>query len=407
MISDSDDPLAAPLDLLPLGDRHALAIISRGGALSAVPVVRDGALRRAGPGDGVSEALLELIVGTAGRTSTGRFGVVSWATGRVPKGERAVGVDQTNESVIVGDTAVVKWATHLERGPHPAPGRLTSLTASGFTAMPTPWGIITWAPDDGPETLVATATGFLPGAVDGWTWAVDLFQVAARTGDHTAVTRTCASLGEVIADLHAALAATVTIATETDARRWRDNAFETFDTALRLADPDLADRLTRHADVIATTLQRLATLAGVPILDVHGDLHVGQILRSTNTLLVNDFDGNPVLPAAERVLPAPAAVDLAGIIQSLAHVAIVAARRGELSPDRLQPVDLAARTALYDAYLSRLTENGQAAVHVEAALTALRLQQVLREIIYAARHLPRWMYVPDSALPALLDEMSR
>ena len=33
-----------------------------------------------------------------------------------------------------------------------------------------------------------------------------------------------------------------------------------------------------------------------------------------------------------------------------------------------------------------------------------RMQQVLREIIYAARHLPRWMYVPDAALPALLDE---
>ena len=42
-----------------------------------------------------------------------------------------------------------------------------------------------------------------------------------------------------------------------------------------------------------------------------------------------------------------------------------------------------------------------------ALLEAFRLQQVLREIVYAARHLPRWMYVPDAALPALLDEGSR
>ena len=105
MISDTDDPLDAPLDLLPLGDRHALAIISSDGELSAVPVVRDGGIRRAGPGDGAAEALLELIVGTAGRSSAGRFEVVSWANGRVPNGERAVGVDQTNESVIVGGIA--------------------------------------------------------------------------------------------------------------------------------------------------------------------------------------------------------------------------------------------------------------------------------------------------------------
>ncbi len=407
MISDTDDPLDAPLDLLPLGDRHALAIISSDGELSAVPVVRDGGTRRASPGDGAAEALLELIVGTAGRSSAGRFEVVSWANGRVPNGERAVGVDQTNESVIVGDIAVVKWATHLERGPHPAPGRLTGLTAAGFTAMPTPWAVLTWTPDDGPETLAATVTGYLPGAVDGWTWAVDLFLDAARTGDHSAVLCTCSSLGEVIADLHIALAATVTVATDTDARRWRDSAFATFDAAHRLADPQLADLLTRHADTIAATLQHLAALTGVPILDVHGDLHVGQILRSSNMLLVNDFDGNPVLPPDERVLPAPAAVDLAGIIQSLTHVGIVAARRSDLTPEQLRPVELTARTALYEAYLNRLADNGQTGLHIDDALIALRLQQVLREIVYAARHLPRWMYVPDAALPALLHEMSR
>ncbi len=41
---------------------------------------------------------------------------------------------------------------------------------------------------------------------------------------------------------------------------------------------------------------------------------------------------------------------------------------------------------------------------ISAPLRAFRTQQVLREIIYAAKHLPRWMYVPDAALPALLDE---
>ena len=33
---------------------------------------------------------------------------------------------------------------------------------------------------------------------------------------------------------------------------------------------------------------------------------------------MTDFDGNPVLPAAERMLPIPAALDVAGMAQSLA-----------------------------------------------------------------------------------------
>ncbi|WNG87490.1 glucosamine kinase [Mycobacterium sp. ITM-2016-00317] len=398
----------SPADLLLLGDRHALVIVDADGTLSAVPAVADGdRWRRAGAGDGAAEALLRLLARRPGRSSDGRFQMLSWTTVSAPRGERPVTVDQTNESVIVGDAAVVKWATHLESGPHPAPGRLACLTAAGFTAMPTPWGVVTWTPDDGAETLVATVTEYLPGAVDGWTWAVELFKAAARSGDHAAVVHTCTALGDVVADLHSSLAATVTTSTRADAERWRDNAFTTLAAARSLAGAGNAQLLAEHADTVAASLARLADLVDVPILDAHGDLHVGQVLRTGEVMVVTDFDGNPVLPPAERVLPVPAAVDLAGILQSLSHVAIVAAERSELAPQSLAPVDAAARAALRDAYLRRLSETGHADLHLDHALTAFRLQQVLREIVYAARHLPRWMYVPDAALPALLQEMSR
>lgn len=161
------------------------------------------------------------------------------------------------------------------------------------------------------------------------------------------------------------------------------------------------------ADVVAAVLEGLAGLTDVPILDAHGDLHVGQVLRTGDRLVITDFDGNPVLAPAERVLPVPAAVDLAGILQSLSHVAAVAGRRRALDPQTLRAVDEAARAALLEQYVRRLGQAGRGELHTVAALPALRLQQVLREIIYAARHLPRWMYVPDAALPALITEMSR
>lgn len=396
------------LDLLPLGDRHALAIVDHDGELSAVPTVTDGdRWRRARAGDGAAEALLQLLADTPGRTALGRFEVVSWTGGPPPVTERPVTVDQTNESVIVGDRAVVKWATHLEPGPHPAPGRLAALTAAGFTAMPTPWGLVTWTPPDGAETLAATVTGYLPGAVDGWTWAVELYQDAARSGDHAALVGASSTLGTVVADLHLSLTATVTTSTAADAQRWHDGAVATLAAARDLAGPATAALLDAHSEQVAVILERLSMLVDVPILAAHGDLHVGQVLRAGDRLVLNDFDGNPVLPPAERVRAVPAAVDLAGILQSLCHVAIVAARHGELAPQHLAPVDSVARGALLDAYLRRLAEAGHADLHVQRALTAFRLQQVLREIVYAGRHLSRWMYVPDAALPALLEEMSR
>src|SRR5690606_27966767 len=46
--------------------------------------------------------------------------------------EQPITVDQTNRSVIVGETVVVKWFPRPVRGPHPALGPLAHLAATGF-----------------------------------------------------------------------------------------------------------------------------------------------------------------------------------------------------------------------------------------------------------------------------------
>ena len=266
-------------------------------------------------------------------------------------------MDQTNESVIVGDSAVVKWATHLQQGPHPAPQRISALRDAGFTGMPVPWGLVTWQPPEGAETLVAYADEYLPGAVDGWTWAVDMV--------------TSAALG--------------------------------LDIACALGDFPSSTILRDRREQVSSELEILGTLAGTVVIDGHGDLHVGQVLHSAGRFVVTDFDGNPVLPASERILPITAAVDVAGMAQSLAHVAVVARRHTPLDARALADADESARGNFLDAYARRLADLGHTDLYDARALRALRIQQAMREMIYAARHLPRWMYVPDAALPALLD----
>jgi maltokinase len=365
----------------------------------------DGSWRRARPGDGAAEALLKTLATAPETSATGSFTVHAWSS-REAVGERAVTVDQTNESVIVGEAAVVKWATHLQPGPHPAPRRIEVLRANEFRFMPRPWGLVTWRTDDGDETLVVNVDEYLPGAVDGWTWAVDLFADAARYSVPSLDPLLAASVdvGTVVAELHAALATTATTASQDDAHRWWSAALGTLNQSVEFGDSVTAELLRQRRPEIEQTLRSLSASAGTRLIEGHGDLHVGQVLQHAGGYVVTDFDGNPVLPPDERVLPVPASLDVAGLAQSLTHAAIVARRHHEVVDGSLAVAERAARQAFVGSYVDRLTVLGHAGLYDPAPLRAFRLQQVLREIIYAAQHLPRWMYVPAAALPLLLDE---
>lgn len=391
------------LDWLELSEVHRLAIVASGLGRSALPMIRRDGWQPARPGDGASAALSRLLAAQSGSYQIGGFRVQSWAA-RAVDGERGMNVDQTNESVIVGDCAVVKWAVHLQEGPHPAPRRIAVLRDAGFTGIPKPWGVVTWRPPDGEETLAAYVDEYLPGAVDGWTWAVEMMTAAALTADPTESVRTSHALGVLIADLHSALASTTSTATTADTQRWHAAATATLETACAVGDSVSSAVLSARRAEVSAELAALPTLTGTAVLEGHGDLHVGQVLRSDDRLFVTDFDGNPVLTAAERMLPIPAAVDVAGMVQSLAHVAIVASRYTEVPPAALQAAETATRQAFLDAYVTRLRAAGHGRLFDPRPLRALRLIQVMREMIYAANHLPRWMYVPDAALPALLDD---
>jgi maltokinase len=397
--------LPEPLDALDLTDGSRLAIVTDTDGLSALPQVRDpdGCWRRARPGDGAGEALLDLLVRTQRPDAKGRFMIQSW-TERTASGERAIGVDQTNESIIVGESAVVKWATHLQEGPHPAPRRISILRDAGFGGMPSPWGLVTWRPPDGAETLVVSVDEYLPRAVDGWTWAVELITAAAQDHAPGQAVDAATEVGIVVADLHAALACTATTASLHDSARWRDTAMKTLETVCTLDDSASVEIARARRDEIEDVLNTLGTLTGTPVIEGHGDLHVGQVLRVDGRFVVTDFDGNPVLTAQERMLPIPTILDVAGMAQSLAHTAIVARKYAPLDPAALAEADDAVRAAFLGAYADRIAHRGHADLYDPAPSRAFRMQQVLREIIYAARHLPRWMYVPDVALPALLDE---
>ena len=193
-------------------------------------------------------------------------------------------------------------------------------------------------------------------------------------------------------------------ASDPDAARWLDRALRTVDEAVTVTTGEPGERFRARADTARTVVaDGLRTAAGTAVSRVHGDLHVGQVLRWDGGYAVSDFDGNPVLPATERDLPQPPARDVAGMLRAIDHVGRIVDRVTEharAADVRVWAAD--AREAFLVAYRAAIAAAGRPDLLDERLLPAMEVEQECRELVYAARHLPRWTYVPDAALVELL-----
>ncbi|KAB8197114.1 aminoglycoside phosphotransferase [Nonomuraea phyllanthi] len=306
-------------------------------------------------------------------------------------GERDFGphVDQTNYSVVVDEQVVVKWLTPPVPLPHPTPEVLAHLVEAGFNDTAPPYAALTRAVD-GREELLAVVTGYLPEARDGWEWCVD----EAESGDASFASE----LGRLAADLHLALA-TLPV-TGTAGVPLPERAEAALAQALELTDGEdgawLAGAAARMRAELAPLRAGGTDEPAAPRIRIHGDLHVGQILRWRDGHAVIDFDGNPTVSDADPCQPA--ARDVAQLTTSLEHVAQVAIRRRGTDPGRAAGWAAAARAGLLAAYRARLAERHRPDLLDERLIRPFEVEQECRELIYAARHLPRWRYAPMGVL---------
>jgi len=156
--------------------------------------------------------------------------------------------------------------------------------------------------------------------------------------------------------------------------------------------PELAER----ADAIARAFDPLERLARVPPLQrVHGDFHLGQVLRSGDgRWYVLDFEGEPQASAAEKTRPDLALRDLAGMLRSLDYAAAVG-RAGD-------PGWLAEARARLIAGYQAGNEHTDDDVNLDVLLPALELDKALYEVVYESGNRPDWVHIPLGGVDRLL-----
>lgn len=390
---------------LPLPTGALVSVFESGDDVVVAPLVAEaGGVRRALPGDGAFEGILEAI---RVELRLGGFRGVRWTESPTAVGERTIEVDQSNDSVVVGDTAVVKLFPRTAVGPQPGLDVPAHLAAVGFEETPTPIGALVWTDDEGRDALLATAAGYLPGARDGWDWFVELVEAAA-VGDAAwgQAEAPADAIGGLVARLHRALATPSTVFRSpvgtADAATWQPGAEATLAEALARTDGVAGERLAELAPAAAAAIELLASIGPTPTMRIHGDLHVGQVLRWDGGDAVSDFDGNPLATLGSRTTPGPAARDIASMTCAIDHIGRIVARRHPEADADIQSWARDARARFLGAYRAGLGHDAPE-LFDERLLFPLEVAQECHEFVYAARYIPRWRFVPEAALPALLE----
>jgi maltokinase len=297
--------------------------------------------------------------------------------------ERPIGLDQSNTSYVVGERLVVKLYRRIWPGPHPEVELGRYLTESAaLDCVPAFAGSLHWG-----DHAVALVQEYVPGR-DGWSWGAE----AVRAGDVTDVAR----LGAESARLHAALAGHGTaVAGAADLRSWRVDAEAQLGRAIAMVPAGVAAELHGYRTRIVAELAALESPAApVTLQRLHGDFHIGQVLRtSEGRLVVVDLEGEPTRPVGERARPGPALRDVAAMLRSFDHLGRHVVHDLGGSAGRVEAWIGRARAAYLDAY----------GPVDEALLRALEVEKETYEFTYAAAFLPEWMYAPVGGMRRLME----
>jgi len=324
--------------------------------------------------------------------------------------------EQSNSSVAFGEDAYMKVFRKVTPGVNPDIQLHQVLTEVGSENVAALYGWVdTLVPESAPperqEVLqLAMLQQFFRTATDGWDLA--LASVRALFGDpevHASLSGgdfagEASRLGEALAEVHGQLA-------------------EHFPTEVRgpdataaLADA-MAERLERavaavpalgeYAGPLADTFTRVADLDSITVQRVHGDLHLGQTLRTSKGWKLVDFEGEPARPLAERMLPDSRWRDVAGMLRSFDY----APRSVEHAQVDDDPVTREQRRTRAEEWAIRNRNHFLIGYSPDGLdddervlLDAYVADKAVYEAVYEARNRPGWLDIPLAAVARLAED---
>ena len=398
------------------------------------------------------EALLEILAsGLNLKTRNGALAglpssVLPGLRGSQNLAVRVSSAEQSNTSAIFGDRLIMKMFRRQQPGQNPDVEIGKYLTEeANFPHIPPFGGSIEVRRDGEEASTVALLQGLVQNEGDGWQWTLEELDryyettasvklpiaVAGAARDETPAEAreyaamyldAAAILGRRTAEMHRALASGHEAAfaphlPETgDLEAMRDqlaghgaHAFDLLKTSLSHLPEDTIEpaglALSRRG-VLLTKFRALPALKNLGLWTrVHGDYHLGQVLRARGDFVILDFEGEPARPLAERRAKHSPLRDVAGMLRSFSYAAFAAltqytTRRPE-DFTQLEPWARLWEASVSREFLAAYREAiGDSSIvpaerrDFHALLDIYTLDKALYELVYELNNRPTWIRIP-------------
>jgi maltose alpha-D-glucosyltransferase / alpha-amylase len=425
-VSWEDEPSAA------LANRLALARVRRGPRLGlltdafAMPEFARAIMSALAEGREIktSEGVLQFRATESGREllGTAADAEINWLT-----------AEQSNSSLTIGDTAMLKVFRRVSSGQHPEAEMSRYLTAAGFAHAPALLGEILQVSGDGTPHALAVVLSFVRNQGDAWSWmldhltrALDSLAGQSEVDVLTDCEAIAAMIGRRLGEMHAILAGSTSDeafapkrADGKDVGSWvrrteqrLDKAFSAIEHTREWAhegDATRVQRLLQSRSKLGGAIDNLVQSGvGTLMTRVHGDFHLGQVLVASGEAYIIDFEGEPAASIEQRRAKTSPLRDVAGLVRSIDYAG-AALREGK--GVAAVPTDEAQRDTLIGTFRRRATQaflkdywpaRGAPASAADRALLDLFLiEKAAYEIAYEASNRPNWIGVPLAGLSAL------
>nr|WP_132256682.1 maltose alpha-D-glucosyltransferase [Paucimonas lemoignei] len=364
---------------------------------------------------------------------------------------RRMSAEQSNSSLVIGDTMVLKVIRRMTAGIHPEAEVSRYLTVAGFANTPAMLGEAARIAADGTSYTMMVMQRFIDNQGDAWQWTLDTLErviqhsvagdvteaadVSTEISDpHADLIDLVSLLGRRLGEMHVVLAAPTEdaafapqVTDEADAKAWADAVKQQLEAAFAVlrskrewSSEDEAHRVANLIGQREVLLRRVGELAlegiGTLRMRTHGDFHLGQVLVAQGDVYIVDFEGEPAKSLEERRQKSSPMRDVAGLMRSFDYVAAFSrhAGMGDLSEaDELRKQQIlrdfapTAQTTFLEAYRQAIAGSPVAfsAAAEQALLDLFMLEKAAYEVCYEAANRPSWVAVPANGLAKIANAL--